>query len=87
MAGGVCGGHAWQGGVHGKGGGASVVGEKATAADGTHPTGMHSCTLHVLIWTKNTTETVVVEGWKNLSNFPDVFSFSYVQHFKHEDID
>ena len=34
-------GHAWQGGMHGKGGG--VVGEMATAADGTHPTGMHSC--------------------------------------------
>ena len=27
--------HAWQG--------ACVAGEKATAADGTHPTGMHSC--------------------------------------------
>ena len=27
--------------VHG--GGACVAGETATAADGTHPTGMHSC--------------------------------------------
>ena len=36
--GGVCGkggGHAWQG--------ACVAGEKANAADSTHPTGMHSC--------------------------------------------
>ena len=42
---GVCGvGHAWQGCVHGGGGGsACVTGETATAADGTHPTGMHSC--------------------------------------------
>ena len=31
MAGGVC------------GGGACMTGETATAADGTHPTGMHSC--------------------------------------------
>ena len=36
-------GHAWQGGVCG--GGACVAGEMTTAADGTHPTGMHSCTL------------------------------------------
>ena len=28
------------GGVHGRGG---VAGEMATAADGTHPTGMHTC--------------------------------------------
>ena len=35
------GGHAWQGGVRGKG--TCVAGERATAADGTHPTGMHSC--------------------------------------------
>ena len=56
----VAGGHAWQGvcggGMHrGKaciperhawrGGGACVAGETATAADGTHPTGMHSCSL------------------------------------------
>ena len=34
-------GHAWQG-MRG-GGGACVVGETATAADGTHPTGMLSC--------------------------------------------
>ena len=57
-------GHAWQGGMHGEGGGAwqracvargacvwggmhgrgvCVAGETATAADGMHPTGMHSC--------------------------------------------
>ena len=51
-------GHAWQGtcmagvvgggeGMHSRGhewqGGACVAGETATAADGTHPTGMHSC--------------------------------------------
>ena len=30
------------GGVHG-GGGTCVAGETATEADGTHPTGMHSC--------------------------------------------
>ena len=36
------GGRVWQvGGMHGKG--ACVVGEMAIAADGTHPTGMHSC--------------------------------------------
>ena len=34
---GICG----KGGVHGKG--ACVAGETVTAADGTHPTGMHSC--------------------------------------------
>ena len=50
----VVGGHAWQGGVHGRRcvwwggghawqGGACMVGETATAAGGTHPTGMHSC--------------------------------------------
>ena len=51
------GGRAWQGsmrggGVHDRracvaggvhGGGTCVAGETATAADGTHPTGMHSC--------------------------------------------
>ena len=36
------GGHAWQGSVHG-GGEACTAGEMATAADGMHPTGMHSC--------------------------------------------
>ena len=47
------GGHAWQrvggmcggGGMHDRGvhcGGACVAGEMATAAEGTHPTGMHS---------------------------------------------
>ena len=52
-AGGACvpGGCAWQGGacmvkaeggVRGKGGGC-VTGDTATAAGGTHPTGMHSC--------------------------------------------
>ena len=34
------GGHAWQGR-------ACVAGEMATAADGTHPTGMHSCLIEV----------------------------------------
>ena len=33
----MTGGHAWQGGW------ACVAGETATAAGGTHPTGMHSC--------------------------------------------
>ena len=47
---GVC---AWQGGLHGggmcgwgvgmHGKGACVAGERATAAEGTHLTGMHSC--------------------------------------------
>ena len=42
MAGGMCGrGCVWQGGVHGQG--TCVTGEMATAVDGTHPTGMHSC--------------------------------------------
>ena len=47
------GGRAWwgdvAGGVHGRGacmaGEACVAGETATAADGTHLTGMHSCSL------------------------------------------
>ena len=34
-------GHAWQGVC--MAGGACVAGERTTAADGTHPTGMHSC--------------------------------------------
>ena len=38
------GGHVWQG-VCVVGGGACVAGETATAEDGTHPTGMHSCVL------------------------------------------
>ena len=45
------GGHAWQWvcmarGIHGRegmAGGMCVAGEMATAVDGTHPTGMHSC--------------------------------------------
>ena len=42
-AGGMCGmGHAWWGGGHVWQGGC-VTGETATAVDGTHPTGMHSC--------------------------------------------
>ena len=56
------GGHAWQGGMHGRGcmaggscmaagmcgrGGACVAVETATAADSTHPTGMHSCSRRV----------------------------------------
>ena len=46
-------GHAWWGGMCGRvcvcvaggmcGRGACLAGEMATAADGTHPTGMHSC--------------------------------------------
>ena len=48
MAGCVYGmGHAWQGGVRGKGGcawqGGCMAGETATAADGMHTTGIHSC--------------------------------------------
>ena len=44
----VGGGHAWQKGVPGRGAcmaerGLCVAGETATAANGTHPTGMHSC--------------------------------------------
>ena len=44
----MAGGHAWQGGtcmvgsMRGRGEGACVAGETATAADDTHPTGMHS---------------------------------------------
>ena len=43
MAGGRAwqGGHAWQGACMARG--ACVAGETATAAGGTHPTGMHSC--------------------------------------------
>ena len=47
MAGGMHGMCVWHGGMHGSGGyawqGACVTGDTATAADGTHPTGMHSC--------------------------------------------
>ena len=52
MVGSMCGrGYVWQGacvagGMHGREGawqGACMVGEMATAADGMHPTGMHSC--------------------------------------------
>ena len=47
----MVGGHAWQGSVHGGEGGACTAGETATAADGTHPTGMHSCsTNYVSFW-------------------------------------
>ena len=38
--------HVWQGDMHDRGHawlGACVAGKTATAADGTHPTGMHSC--------------------------------------------
>ena len=35
-----------KGGMHGGVGGACVAGEMATAVDGTHPTGMHSCHLN-----------------------------------------
>ena len=41
------------GGMHGKrgawqgGGGRGVAGETATAADGTHPTGMHYCVKYI----------------------------------------
>ena len=50
VVGGVCSRpHAWQGGMHGNWGhvwwGACVSGEMATAADGMHPTEMHSCLL------------------------------------------
>ena len=47
--------HAWQGDMHGSGGGhawqgACMTGEMATAASGTHPTAMHSCKIdHVFI--------------------------------------
>ena len=41
ILGGVRGGGAWQGGYVFPG--ACMAGETATAADGTHPTGMHSC--------------------------------------------
>ena len=34
-------GHVWKGGMCGRG--ACLAGESATAADGTHHTGMHSC--------------------------------------------
>ena len=51
---GVCGGdmldrwHAWQWG-HAWQGGECVAGEMATAVDGTHPTGMHSCSNSIFI--------------------------------------
>ena len=42
----MAGGHAWPGGVCGRGG-ACVAGETATAAGGTHSTGMHSCLTYI----------------------------------------
>ena len=59
----MAGGHVWQGGmrgrrgVHGRGVGvaggyACMAGEMATAADGTHPTGMHSCSFCVCACTE-----------------------------------
>ena len=42
----VAGGHAWQGCVRGQE--ACMAGETATAADGTPPTGMHSCNTEML---------------------------------------
>ena len=46
--------HAWRrGGGHGTGvcmTGSCVAGETATAADSTHPTGMHSCLMNVIIF-------------------------------------
>ena len=44
-----------KGGMHGKGGcvcggGACMAEETATAADGTHPTGMHSCSQKISRW-------------------------------------
>ena len=54
MAGGVHGrGACMVGGVHGRGHewwgwGACMAGETATAAGGTHPTGMHSCYIIIL---------------------------------------
>ena len=41
------------GGIHGRGpcvGGGSMAGETATAAGGTHPTGIHSCLLQFLTY-------------------------------------
>ena len=44
------GGREWQGDVHGRGGGgACVAGETATAADGMHAAGMHSCLKGILV--------------------------------------
>ena len=53
MAGGMCGGHAWQGVCKAEGGcawqekgmagGACMAGKTAIAVGGMHPTGMHSC--------------------------------------------
>ena len=37
------------GGMHGRG--ACVAGEMATAEDGTHPTGIHSCSLYLFLLT------------------------------------
>ena len=64
MAGGVHGGerHVWQGGMHAGGclwqgvcvaGGACMAGETATAAGGTHPTGMHSCYIKIFVTIRN----------------------------------
>ena len=52
VAGGMHGrGSTWQGDMRGRG--ACMAGETATAADGMHPTGMHSCLHgHFLTWLK-----------------------------------
>ena len=52
----VAGGHAWQGACV-VAGGVCMAGETATAAGGTHPTGIHSCFVHMLHF----------GGWKTFS--------------------
>ena len=49
VAGGMSGrgGHAWQGVC---GGGMCVIAKTAIAAGSTHPTGMHSCLFHLVMW-------------------------------------
>ena len=53
MAGGACivGGHVWQGVCVAEGGGGYVAGKTSTAADGTHPTEMHSYFTNFLLKT------------------------------------
>ena len=77
------GGHAWQGGMCGRGHawwgngrGACVAGETTTAADGMHPTGMHSCSFLMfggggtsLSWYHETLKLHWNSKWKLITHF------------------
>ena len=62
----VAGRHVWQGGMCGRGcawQGTCMAGEMVTAVGGMHPTGMHSCSIYVLIQNEFYTD---LNGHRNL---------------------